>query len=187
MTFKIRDMDERDLEPMAALMFYMWHDFYGGFMPQTFANERYPAKVCEERQMQLLLNCKKNPEKYKSLVAINEKGELLGNCYVAKYDATKRVAKGFEMPNFDTELHRIFVWPNARGHGLGSAFLKNFLPWFDDNDYKSCFAWSFEDNPYNRFYPKQGAMPHKTVKADYTGKKLSVTAYAWMDFIGAQS
>ncbi len=182
MTTRIRDMDDRDLEPMAALMFYMWHDFYSAFMPQSFANERYSTKVCEDRQVQLLVNCKKYPEKYKTLVALNEKGDMLGTCYMAKRDPAKHVAKGFEMPDFDVELHRLFIWPQARGKGLGSLFLHDFMPWFTENDFRSCYAWSFDDNPYNKFYHKRGAHPAKTVKANYGDKKLSVSAFAWDDF-----
>ena len=183
MSIRIRDMDDRDLEPMAALMFYMWHNFYSDFMPQSFAEERYSTRVCEERQVQLLINCKKNPEKYKAMVALNEKSELLGACYMAKTDPKKKVAKGFEMPGMDVELHRLFIWPQARGRGLGSLFLYDFVPWFAENNYKSCYAWSFDDNPYNRFYHKRGAQAKKTVKANYGDKQLSVSAFAWDDFV----
>lgn len=183
MSIKIRPMDERDLEPCAALSFYMWHDFYGSFMPQKFADERYPLKVCEEKQMRLLLNCKKNPEKFKAMVALNEKGELLGTCYIAKSGDNPRVTNVSDLPNFDTELHRLYIWPQARSQGLGTKFLKEFLPWFEENNYKSCFAWSFNENPCNFFYDKRGAKIHKTIQADYGGKKLSVTAYAWDNFV----
>lgn len=184
MPYRIRPMDDRDLEPMAALQFYMWHDFYSSFMPQKFAEERYPMKVLEERQVNLLVNTKKYPDKYQALVAISNTGELLGTCYIAKTGAKPaRVDKISDLPGYDTELHRLYIWPKARGQGLGTNFLYNFIPWFEEHGYKSCFAWSFDDNPYNVFYDKRGAEPVKKVKADYAGQKLSVTAYGWANFL----
>jgi len=183
MTFRIRQLEEHDLHAMAALHFYMWHDFYGSFMPQTFVNEYFALKKCEDKQFRLLKNCQEHPDKYKALVAVNEKNELLGTCYIAKSGGKPRVNNLSDLPNFDTELHRLYTWPAARGKGLGTEFLRRFVPWFQQNDYKSCFAWSFDENPYNVFYNKRGAEPYKTVQADYAGKKLSVTAFAWHDFV----
>lgn len=177
----IRVMQQQDILPTAALMRHVWHHDYALFMNGAYADKRYDEKKSIEKQTATLIRSMESPDQHRAVVALDDAGDIAGFCYISINTPAHNIGE-FIVEGFDCELQRFYLWPAARGKGTGRAMLRDFLPWFAAGAYKSCFAWSFDQNPSSGFYSAHGATGAKQVTYDYDGRQIGVTAFGWLDF-----
>lgn len=173
--FVINAPQENDLEDLAQLHFYMWNEFYKEFLPDAYSQKEYPIEKCRKIQKKLLESCQ-NPQTDKAFIARDQDNKIAGICYVGQnrihnYD--------LDIEGIDTELHRLYIWPEYRSRGLGQNFLMLAKKWLEENHFQTMFAWSFDLNPYHRFHLKHNAFIVKQMPRDYAGTILNLTAYGW--------
>lgn len=177
--FVFRTPQEKDIQDLADLHFYMWNEFYADFLPKKYSLLHYPLETCLEIQRELIQNLQKSPHDHHAMIARDANGKLAALCYIGR-----NIPYGYDLdiPKIDMELHRLYVWPKYRGQSLGSKLLSDAAKWAKENHYKSIFAWTFDLNPYIRFYENKQAKIFKQMPRDYEGTSLNLTALGWDDF-----
>ena len=173
--FLIRTPEEADLEDLAELHFYMWNKFYD-FLPLAYSQQHYSMANCRNLQRQLLENCSQAPHQHKAWIARDCQNNLAGLCYVGK---NKIHHYDLDIEGVDAELHRLYILPSCRGHGLGETFFTLAIEWAKENSLTTMFAWSFDRNPYRRFYLKRDVQIIKQMSRNYAGTSFDLTAYGW--------
>lgn len=172
----IRDINNTDIAALTDLHFYMWNDFYADFLPREYSEVTYHHDYCRSLQEKLVHNCTAVLDDHAAWVAVDAAGKIQALCYVGRH---MRDGSDLHVEGADAELNRLYLWPQARGQGLGTALLKKAQGWCQTRGMKTLFAWSFDLNPYARFYPKHAATPLRQIMRPYAGQPLALTAWGW--------
>jgi GNAT superfamily N-acetyltransferase len=179
-TALIRPFAEKDIEPAARLHHYIWNDYYSTHIPAAYAGHSYSMAKCLEKYRALFSAASASPAAHHVMVAEMPAGDMAAVCTLSKNSGSEGDALGID--GYDTELDTIYLYPLARGQGLGRRMLAAAVPWFKAYGYSSAFAWSLDFNPASAFYIKNDALPFTTIEYNYAGTVLPVTAYGWISF-----
>jgi GNAT superfamily N-acetyltransferase len=171
--FTIRPPDEKDIETLAELHFYIWHEFYKDIVPKAYADKHFSMEKCLKLQKEIIEATKKIPTKHAIWIAEDtDTHQVAGICYVSPNESAGKYP---EIAGFEMEIQRLYIWPQYRGKGLGSRLFELSREWLEKNHYQSTCIWIFDDNPYNQFYRKYGATPANNFLHDFEGKDVALT------------
>ncbi len=137
----IRKNELKDQEQMAHIKVDGWRTAYDKIVASKYLNElNYEAQT--ERYIRSF-------EDYKDLVLVAVEGnEILGySCFDIK--------KFYE--KYDSELVSLYIKPDHKGKGIGSALFKETVKELISRDRKNMIVWCFAENEKAiRFYEKLG-------------------------------
>ena len=174
-SFIIRPPEEKDIEALAALHFYMWNEFYKDYVPVEYSKATYTIEQCREHQHKMLQEIA-STDKALALVAIDaENGNLAGLCYINQND--RPPDHDLYIPDFELELQRLYIWPEYRDNHVAGRLFQSVLRWAKQHRYYSVFWWVLDLNAFSHIHGKRGAKVVKQMPRDYTGTILNLTAY----------
>lgn len=173
--FNIRPPLETDIPALADLHFYMWNEFYAGFLPASYAQKNYTLPQCIKIQENMIAACRTHPSQHFARVVMD--GSRLAA--VGYISPPQDYGGGLSVAGFDAEFQRIYLYPDYRGAGLGSRMMTLGMGWLAEHNLRSAYLWAFDQNPYTGFYTKLGAQAVKHLTRDYDGIPLNLTAYGW--------
>lgn len=146
----IRKNELKDQEQMAHIKVDGWRTAYDKIVASKYLNElNYEAQT--ERYIRSF-------EDYKDLVLVAVEGnEVLGySCFDIK--------KFYE--KYDSELVSLYIKPDHKGKGIGSALFKETVKELLSRDRKNMIVWCFAENEKAiRFYEKLGGKNVETKQA----------------------
>lgn len=146
----IRKNELKDQEQMAHIKVDGWRTAYDKIVASKYLNElNYEAQT--ERYVRSF-------EDYKDLVLVAVEGnEVLGySCFDIK--------KFYE--KYDSELVSLYIKPDHKGKGIGSALFKETVKELLSRDRKNMIVWCFAENEKAiRFYEKLGGKNVETKQA----------------------
>lgn len=171
--FIIRSPEEKDIEALAELHFYMWNDFYKHCLPVEYSQKSYTLDQCRQKQLQMLEGIKDTDKEF-ALVAIDKKTDKLAAvCYINQNTPS---GSDLYIPGFELELQRLYVWPEYRHKNLGGFLSYAVKKWAKQHHYYSAFWWAIDQNPYGFIHGKRAKIV-KQMQRDYAGTMLNLTAY----------
>lgn len=106
-------------------------------------------------------------------VAENEAGEIMAFAAAGPERTDHPVYRG--------ELYAIYVRNEYQGQGVGDALFKAVKKRLLDSGIDSLILWVLSDNPYRRFYDRQGGMVLESQPLEMDGLLCQITAYGWLD------
>lgn len=172
--FILRPPEEKDIEALARLHFYMWNEFYKDYVPVEYSRQHYTLEQCRESQRKMLADIAML-DRAMALVAIdNRNGEVAAIGYINKNKEI--IENDLHIPGFDLELQRLYIWPQYRDHHLAGKLCKAALNWARKHGYRSVYWWVLDRNPFSHIHKKRGRVV-KQMPRDYTGTILDLTAY----------
>lgn len=144
MNIFIRNIHEQDLPDVVDIQIQGWKTAYKGIIDDEFLNSMNKEKQLEKR--------KKDYQNGKFIVAVLN-NEIVG---FARYD-NKAISEDSE--NFDSEIIALYVKPEIKGQGIGSAMVKHIKNDLKKQGNKKMIIWCLKENqPSRKFYEKMGGI-----------------------------
>lgn len=172
--FLIRPPEEKDIEALARLCFYMWNEFYKDYVPVEYSKKYYTLEQCRQYQKEML-QAIASPDKALAMVAIDtENDNLAGLCYINQNDQIDD--NDLYVPGYELELQHLYIWPEYRDNHIAGKLFYNILTWAKKHRYFSLYWWVLDLNPFVKIHGKRGRIV-KQMPRDYTGTTLNLTAY----------
>lgn len=166
----IRKALSSDAGGIARVRVDTWRSAYRGLLPDQVLDNMFYLEV-EEKFLEVLSDHRDPPVMY---VAENDAGEVCG----FSFGGPERSGEF----NYQAEIYAIYVRQEYQGQGIGLRLLKAVVKDFQARGWKSMLLWVLSDNPYRRFYEKQGG--HVIVDNTtfmFEGSEAYLTALGWED------
>ena len=163
----IRKAQNSDLNAIAGVNQTTWQATYADLYPTDFLKSRTLESMTKEWEVALQ---DRNPSV--SWFVAEEGEKIVG------YAGAGRIPdSGLE---YGAELYSIIVSPDQQKKGIGSKLLGEAARFLQRLEVKSLMVWIPQENPFHRFYEKQGGqkLDHE-MEVDYGGKKVTVICYGW--------
>ena len=163
---KIRKATVTDAKGVAKVQVDSWHSTYENIVP-----DEYLRKMTYESR----------EKKWKDIISKQP-------VYIA--EDNQRGIVGFsnggpersgKYPDFEGELHAIYILKGHQRKGLGKKLLKPIIQELVNKSIFSMLVLVLEDNDSRFFYEKIGAEKVDTIEIEVSGKQLNEVVYGWRD------
>ncbi len=137
----IRNITEKDLNDIATIQVTGWQSAYQDFIDNNYLKSLNISERLEKLKTNYMYN--------KFIVALID-NEVVG---FARYI----LANNYQDINADCELSALYVKPNLKNMGIGSALFNYVKEDMLKNNKEEMIGWCFKDNYLSRkFYEKMG-------------------------------
>lgn len=86
-------------------------------------------------------------------------------------------------PDFVGEIYAIYVSDNCRRQGIGKSLFQRIIEFLLSLRMNSIKVWVLSDNPYRRFYERQGGLVIGEKPITVGETELMETAYGWTTYL----
>lgn len=164
---RIRPAAPEDAAAVAQIHVDGWRTTYRGVVPDAYLDA-----LSQEKYAQNWLGRFTNPEGGQfTLVADDETGRIVGFAS----GGPERTGD----PEFKGELYAIYVPADVQGRGIGGLLLRAFAAGLAGHGLSTMLIWALKDNPWRRFYEKQGGRLVRARRIEIGGAKLPEFGYGW--------
>jgi GNAT superfamily N-acetyltransferase len=155
---------------MARVHVDAWKTTYRGIVPDAHLD----GLTCESDIARGFGRWLKDPpEGSAHLVATSASGEIVGFAVCGP----NREAD----PDFSGELGAIYILKAHQGRGVGRALVREVARHLVGIGLTTMIVWVLEQNPYRRFYEKQGGTATRRRVVPVAGVPLPEVGYGWKD------
>jgi ribosomal protein S18 acetylase RimI-like enzyme len=86
-----------------------------------------------------------------------------------------------QAPEFDGELHTIYLLHSHQRRGLGRSLFRFVAAWLAAQRKQSVFVWVARDNPSRAFYEALGGRLLRESRTELLGQTIDEVGYGWQD------
>ena len=160
----IRNVKKEDLWDVSRIAIDGWRNAYKGIIDNEFLNN---LKV-EDTYNKRLKDYNEN-----GFIVAEINNEIVGFCRYTKNNLFSR-----ELEKIDCELCAIYVKPDLKQQGIGTALFKYVIEEQKNNNNKNMILWCLKEN-YNsrKFYEKMGGNIYCENEIEKGGKKYKEIGY----------
>ncbi|WP_335934829.1 GNAT family N-acetyltransferase [Streptomyces sp. PTD5-9] len=150
--FRVREMNEADIDAVSAIRVRGWRHAYAGIVPRAHLNAMTASDDAEQRRAWFAHPRRRSTD----LVAVDAADAPVGWICFGPYRGRPSAARWEEPAG---EIYALYIRPELIGHGVGRALLVEAHARMGDpaRGFRSVFLWVFEDNRRaRRFYERFG-------------------------------
>jgi len=169
-TCHIRRAIPGDARGIARVHVETWRSAYAGILPdQVIVQMSVDDKAAAWRRL-----IQRQDAVEAVVVAEVDDGTIIGfaSCGPAGPEA---------MPDFDGEIHTLYVLPDWQEQGIGRALLCGCLRLLSEAEIAAAYLWVLADNPSRFFYQAMGGKRVSERDERLWGTTIHEIAYGWPD------
>jgi len=169
-TCRVRRAVPGDARGIASAHVETWRSAYAGILPdQVVVQMSVDDKAAAWRQL-----IQRQDAVDAVIVAEIDDGTIVGfaSCGPAGPEA---------MPDYDGEIHTLYVLPDWQEQGIGRALLCGCLRVLDAAEIAAAYLWVLADNPSRFFYQAMGGKRIGERDERLWGTTVHEVAYGWPD------
>lgn len=166
---KIRNIEEKDIEKVVDIQIRSWQSTYKGIV-----DEDYLKNMNNEERLKQRIEKRKKDYKSNGFIVPEINNEVVGFCrysdsrYVSNYDG------------IDCEIFALYIEPQMKRKGIGSALVKFVINEFKNKGYKKMAIGCLKENKSSRkFYEKIGGELYLERNFEIEGKNYKEVVYIY--------